>query len=207
MWFLRLNAFFFSFDGFIFAVIRFSEPTVYKTIKTYFSSCGSSDEEQYPAAEESTSSFLMSQLNVELVYTILTGIVNFTENPDLQVDTSRTEPVASMTLNSIKIKNFKFWEKTNFQGSVVHDRNLAHETSFEQSLFESADRVDDLIVKRNVHIRSYFPKEFQQLRMDDNIDDSAIVGSLLPDFNTSTVFKAGEASGASGSFFFFSHDK
>ena len=43
--------------------------------------------------------------------------------------------------------------------------------------------------------------------MDDEIDDSAIVESLLPDFNTSTVFKAGEASGASGSFFFFSHDK
>ena len=58
------------------------------------------------------SSFLTSQLNVELVYTILTGIVNFTENPDLQVDTSNTEPVASMTLDSIKIKDFKFWENT-----------------------------------------------------------------------------------------------
>jgi len=33
------------------------------------------------------------------------------------------------------------------------------------------------------------------------------VESLFPDFNTASVFKAGEASGASGSFFFFSHDK
>ena len=31
--------------------------------------------------------------------------------------------------------------------------------------------------------------------------------SLSPKFNREMVFKAGEASGASGSFFFFSHDK
>jgi len=62
-------------------------------------------------------------------------------------------------------------------------------------------------VKRNVLIRSYFPKEFRKLRVDDKIDDSAIIDSLLPDFNITSVFKVGEASGASGCFFFFSHDK
>jgi len=149
----------------------------------------------------------MSQLNVELVYTILTGIVNFTENPDLQVDTSCTEPVASMTLDSIKIKDFKFWENRKNHDNFVQAENTAHASSFDQDLQKSAELASDLIVKRNVRIRSYFPKDFQKLRMDDNINDSAIVGSLLPDFNTSTVFKAGEASGASGSFFFFSHDK
>jgi len=83
MWFLRLNALFFSVDCNIFGLVRLTDPPVYKTIKTFFSTCGSADEDQYPAAEESSSSFLMSQLNVELVYTILTGIINFTENPDL----------------------------------------------------------------------------------------------------------------------------
>jgi len=34
-----------------------------------------------------------------------------------------------------------------------------------------------------------------------------MIDSLRPENNTSSVFKAGEASGASGSFFFFSHDK
>jgi len=109
---VRLIAFFFLVDCCIFALIRLTDPPVYKTIKTYFSSCGSSSEDLYPAAEESSSSFLMSQLNVELVYAILTRIIYFTENPDLQVETSSTEPVASMTLNSIKMKDFKFWENT-----------------------------------------------------------------------------------------------
>jgi len=83
------------------------------------------------------SSFLTSQLNVELVYTILTGIVNFTENPDLQVDTSNTEPVASMTLNSIKIKDFKFWENTKNEGFVVHDVNSVHDSAFDIKLRQS----------------------------------------------------------------------
>jgi len=76
----------------------------------------------------------MSQLNVELVYTILTGIVNFTKNPDLQVDTSNTEPVASMTLNSIKIKDFKFWESTKNEGFVVHDSNSTQDSAFDLKL-------------------------------------------------------------------------
>jgi len=88
----------------------------------------------------------------------------------------------------------------------VHDENLVHVSAFDQDLEKSAKRVDDLIVKRNVQIRSYFPQEFKQLRVDDKIDDSAIVESLLPDFNITSVFKVGEASGASGCFF-FSHDK
>jgi len=129
---------YFSVDCYIFGLIRLTDPPVYKTIKTFFSSCGSADEDQYPAAEESSSSFLMSQLNVELVYTILTGIVNFTENPDLQVDTSRTEPVASMTLDSIKIKDFKFWENTKNEGFVVHDANSAQDSAFDQNLRQSA---------------------------------------------------------------------
>lgn len=41
----------------------------------------------------------------------------------------------------------------------------------------------------------------------DGIDPDQILASLMPENNRSNVFKAGEASGASGSFFFFSHDK
>ena len=208
LWALKLSAFLFSIQGYMFALIRLTDPPVYKTIKMYFSSCGSADEDHYAAPVESSSSFLMSQLNVELVYTILTGIVDFTENPYLlQVDTSISTPVASMTISSIKIKDFKFWENRKKQDFVGPDENSVDESIFDQNLKRSASLVNDLYVKRNVRISSYFPKEFQQLRADDKITDSAIIESLFPDFNTSTVFKAGEASGASGSFFFFSHDK
>lgn len=48
---------------------------------------------------------------------------------------------------------------------------------------------------------------FANLRANDGIEIEDILDSLLPENNRSNVFKAGEASGASGSFFFFSHDK
>ena len=207
LWIIKLGAFLHSFACYLFALIRLTDPPVYKTMKTYFSSRGSAGEDAYPTAEDASSSFLMSQLNVELVYTILTGIVNFTDNPDLPVDTSSSTPVASMSVNSIKIKDFKFWENSKRQGFVVHDTHSAHDSIFDLNLRASAYLTDDLIVKRNVLTRSYFPKEFKQLRVDDKIDDATIIESLLPDFNTTSVFKVGEASGQSGCFFFFSHDK
>lgn len=48
---------------------------------------------------------------------------------------------------------------------------------------------------------------FQRLRLLDNINYQSIFKSLDPNKNRSQIFSSGEASGASGSFFFFSHDK
>lgn len=48
---------------------------------------------------------------------------------------------------------------------------------------------------------------FQRLRLLDNITYQSIFKSLDPNKNRSQIFSSGEASGASGSFFFFSHDK
>jgi hypothetical protein len=54
---------------------------------------------------------------------------------------------------------------------------------------------------------AYHVESFANLRELDGITSDQIVESLQPSSNRSNVFKAGEASGASGSFFFFSHDK
>jgi len=48
---------------------------------------------------------------------------------------------------------------------------------------------------------------FQQLREEDGIDYTQILESLSPSANNKAVFKAGESTGKSGSFFFFSHDR
>ena len=48
---------------------------------------------------------------------------------------------------------------------------------------------------------------FAELRKGDGISNEALLESLDPETNSSNVFKAGEASGASGSFFFFSKDR
>ena len=45
------------------------------------------------------------------------------------------------------------------------------------------------------------------MRSGDGISSEVLLESLDPEKNSSNVFKAGEASGASGSFFFFTTDK
>ena len=48
---------------------------------------------------------------------------------------------------------------------------------------------------------------FKDLRSSDGVTTEVLLTSLDPERNSASVFKAGEASGASGSFFFFSSDK
>jgi len=57
-----------------------------------------------------------------------------------------------------------------------------------------------------VKIYAYWPLKFQQIRNLDNISHDELIYSLQVDINRDRIFKAGEASGKSGSFFFFSHD-
>jgi hypothetical protein len=56
-------------------------------------------------------------------------------------------------------------------------------------------------------ISAYSTSIFQRLRLLDGIDFKRIAKSLNPTRNRAQVFSSGEASGASGSFFFFSADK
>lgn len=57
------------------------------------------------------------------------------------------------------------------------------------------------------NIVAYSTSLFQRIRLLDGIDYKSISGSLNPAKNRDQIFSSGEASGASGSFFFFSHDK
>ena len=47
---------------------------------------------------------------------------------------------------------------------------------------------------------------FNSMIDDYGLDMNALKASLSPKFNRDMVFRAGEGAGASGSFFFFSHD-
>jgi len=58
-----------------------------------------------------------------------------------------------------------------------------------------------------VSIEGHFEEQFAKLRQRDGLSTGSLLESLDPEHNQSNVFKAGEASGASGSFFFFSNDK
>ena len=66
---------------------------------------------------------------------------------------------------------------------------------------------NSLFINKKVKIKGYFPLSFDRLRERDGISKDVIMKSMNPSANANSVFKAGEASGASGSFFFFSNDK
>jgi len=51
------------------------------------------------------------------------------------------------------------------------------------------------------------PKVFSRIRELDDISNQDIQNSLDPSLNTKQIFSAGEGTGKSGSFFFFSFDK
>lgn len=63
------------------------------------------------------------------------------------------------------------------------------------------------MLNKKVTIVGYFIHNFSALRERDGINPQTLASSLDTQLNRHSVFKAGEASGASGSFFFFSHDK
>jgi len=58
----------------------------------------------------------------------------------------------------------------------------------------------------NVELRSYCPEKFNEIIKLDDISYQEIMYSLQVDINRDNIFKAGEGTGKSGSFFFFSHD-
>ena len=69
---------------------------------------------------DNLSCFLTSSLNVELVYTILKGIRRIVKTPDLETWKNGQVPVNAtddfsmrLTLDSIKIRNFKCWENSH----------------------------------------------------------------------------------------------
>ena len=66
---------------------------------------------------------------------------------------------------------------------------------------------DELTINKTVEVEGYFEHYFKELRASDRISNEVLLTSLDPESNSTNVFKAGEASGASGSFFFFSTDK
>ena len=55
-------------------------------------------------------------------------------------------------------------------------------------------------------VQSYCHKKFREILKMDNISQDDIMKSLEVTMNRRKVFEAGESSGASGSFFFFSFD-
>lgn len=80
------------------------------------------------------------------------------------------------------LHNFSFSSKQKF---IIDEKEIAKST--------------------NIEIISYCPEEFEKIRNLDGLSIVEMEEALDEELNRNQVFKAGEGSGASGSFFFFSH--
>ena len=62
-------------------------------------------------------------------------------------------------------------------------------------------------INEEVRITDFAFSKFEELRELDGVDKDQIKESLEPFKNNKAVFHAGESTGKSGSFFFFSYDR
>jgi hypothetical protein len=213
-----LCAIYFCIAPFIYAIIRIQEPAVIPALKKSFcrrvngsesgSSIGDSD-----VLRDQLDGFLTSSLNVELVYVILTGICKSVNQEDLESFKNGHIPTGAqndfslrINIDKIEIYDFKMWEDSRQQAFII-DENCPVETNLDSLMLKQADGTNKLTIEKTVTVDAFFVNSFAKLRAQDGIEIEDILDSLMPNYNRSNVFKAGEASGASGSFFFFSHDK
>lgn len=89
-------------------------------------------------------------------------------------------------------------QATNVRRSAINPSNPALEFEFEE--IELKD------IPYKCTIESFCHAEFKEILQMDGISQDDIIKSLEVTMNRRKVFEAGESSGASGSFFFFSFD-
>ena len=190
------------------------------------------DEPKEGIMAEVLSSFLSSSLNIELVYIILAGIVRFSkpqrsfykpaksndlekrEDEDDESESNEVdefEQIRAMQLNKIKIYNATQWDIAKYDQYIYSATNelnqrLASSVATAEHR-KTGKQMEEQIINQEVKISDFAYKKFQELRELDGIDYDQILKSLSPAVNNKAVFKAGESTGKSGSFFFFSHDR
>ena len=91
-----------------------------------------------------------------------------------------------LTLDSIKIKNFQFWENS-LQQQFIGDSNIGVESKVE-TLIEKQEGVECLEISKKVSIEGHYVNAFAQLREADGISPCAILQSLDPETNSNNVF-------------------
>lgn len=128
-----------------------------------------------------------------------------------KMDLETIDDNCTLHLKELKIKDYKhsaprdesqLIDTIKDHGENINDEIMAKNRRTRNSLGDSEDVVKLL---HTVSVTYYKQKLFKEAFLE--LDISQIHKSLSPKNNRETVFKAGEGSGRSGSFFFFSHDK
>lgn len=224
-WLDAFNIYYFVLVSVVYAILRLNEPVVWATFKQDVTQCcrrnrngevGDNAEkvsQEGDVLSDTLNAFLTSSLNVELVYTILKGIRRIVKTPDLeawkngQIPSNQSNDFSMrLTLNCIKIRNYRLWEDAH-QQQFLCDPNMPSHTKIDTLIEADNGGGEELRIDKKVKVEGHYIHQFKDLRCANGISTQDLLESLDPQRNASCVFKAGEASGASGSFFFFSQDK
>ena len=119
---------------------------------------------------------------------------------------------SKIKLNQVKIKNPAIWDVVKTEDFMEDDMTAKSGslalTNRERELTNRGTLREPVITIRSVvKVDVHAPLYFKSIQQGNGITSDVILASLSPETNRDMVFKAGEGAGASGSFFFFSHDR
>jgi 1-phosphatidylinositol-4-phosphate 5-kinase len=106
-------------------------------------------------------------------------------------------------IDNIEIPDKKDWDVAEVNTQIeMRKLSVSSRKTADKRAAESK-----LVINEDIQVTEYAPDVFAFLRQKDGYDNSVLRDSLHPEANKKMVFKAGEGSGKSGSFFFFSQDQ
>jgi Icc-related predicted phosphoesterase len=120
-----------------------------------------------------------------------------------KMDLETKDGNCTLHLKELKIKDYKN-SAPGDESQLISSIKDSGENMNDEILAKT-DSKDVVKLMHTVSVTYYKLKLFKEAFIE--LDISQIHRSLSPKNNRETVFKAGEGSGRSGSFFFFSHDK
>ena len=191
--------------GVVMAFIRCFEPYfIFICRKTFFMIYGipwtiDDEQEKYGKLDDTISTFLNSSLNIELVHIILKSITDDWKNQE-RVDLPWEQVYE-------RFEHYWIKEKNDYYEIEIEDPDAWAIDKFENKTRDSSGPKKITRITEDIEVTQLAPDIFNWIRRQDDVTNDDIIKSLNPNDNREMAFKAGEGSGKSGSFFFFSHDR
>lgn len=212
---------FINYNKFIQNIIIYSLGFVMSLIKISDQLCVRDKKSKKKSKKKGVTSLITSNLNVEFMCCILYGMTDIfiknQNNSSKKKDISKEQKIHTIKyLNSIDGKiddlaNIKLHVSIQNLGESVNKNdeeysNLENSNSYfnttKTTNLDSGDTKgeDALIIE-------YLPVIFNDLRINDEINDEVMIRAFNPSKNKAAIDKMSESKGKSGSFFFYSHDR
>ena len=143
---------------------------------------------------------IQARMNLELIHIILDALNH------ISMRGKRDSVFVPTTQNIRKVKHFFIKSIKSGDSDIENINSEDYLRVFEESCILPVDNHIES-ESQKIIVTEYFPEIFARVRYIGDFVEDQIYDSLRLSKNKETAFKAGESQGASGSFFFFSHDQ